>query len=420
MGPLVSLPASKVVFVAVEIGDLQRVWPAELFVSEARSMRELGYRDDRDLGWLLDEAFANGLARELFQAVGGFNYRGTWQPPIKPATLLDPWGPDPWAETETNGYRPSGDTTGPPASLQLVDHLIAIAHEIPQVRRRRYYRERQRPPESATPVGWEDTRTAIGQCLEELNDTGYFDRAFGSTCTEADSDPISIGNAVLLDRVVGDTADQAEVMWWPPTPATVQEWDLETTLGVVEALFDLVARPRVRDWHDYAEEWDYADLSRSAGQQVYLWKLNTVLDESGISLRLATAGVDRGLLVEVVADDREGLLVKVLDHDAPEAARERIEHAVATFRQRGGATRADKRAAILSLHHLLESRRAALKIHLSRRDEGALFQIANEFDLRHHDGKQRDEYGDEFLDWIFWWYLATVDLLHRVAERGNP
>ncbi|HET8930992.1 MAG TPA: hypothetical protein VFN21_10070 [Acidimicrobiales bacterium] len=54
---------------------------------------------------------------------------------------------------------------------------------------------------------------------------------------------------------------------------------------------------------------------------------------------------------------------------------------------------------------------------MSSNDEGALFQIANRFDLRHKDGKQLDDYGDEYLDWIFYWYLATVNLIGDLRAR---
>ena len=46
-------------------------------------------------------------------------------------------------------------------------------------------------------------------------------------------------------------------------------------------------------------------------------------------------------------------------------------------------------------------------------DEGALFQIANQFDLRHSGERQRPHYQDSYLDWVFWWYLATVELTDR-------
>lgn len=53
-------------------------------------------------------------------------------------------------------------------------------------------------------------------------------------------------------------------------------------------------------------------------------------------------------------------------------------------------------------------------------DEGMIFQLANKFDIRHRDGKQFDDYGDEFMDWIFWIYLSTIELTNKVLERQSP
>jgi hypothetical protein len=76
-----------------------------------------------------------------------------------------------------------------------------------------------------------------------------------------------------------------------------------------------------------------------------------------------------------------------------------------------------KRSAIVTLAGILEERRALLKDQLGK-DEGALFEIANRYDLRHRKADPRGDYDEAFLDWIFWWYLATVDLTNRlIASR---
>jgi hypothetical protein len=67
---------------------------------------------------------------------------------------------------------------------------------------------------------------------------------------------------------------------------------------------------------------------------------------------------------------------------------------------------------------VLEERRALLKGVLYSGDEGALFEIANKFAIRHEGERQKSEYDPVFLDWIFWWYLATIELTDRVIARG--
>jgi hypothetical protein len=58
-----------------------------------------------------------------------------------------------------------------------------------------------------------------------------------------------------------------------------------------------------------------------------------------------------------------------------------------------------------------------LEQHLVRGDEGPLFDIANRFAIRHHRDDQMYGYDEAFLDWIFWWYLATVELTDRLIAR---
>jgi hypothetical protein len=93
-----------------------------------------------------------------------------------------------------------------------------------------------------------------------------------------------------------------------------------------------------------------------------------------------------------------------------------VRHAIALFRSRG-STELDKRSAVVVLAGVLEERRVLLKEKLFRKDEGALFQIANEFAIRHSSASQQGDYDPAFLDWVFWWYLATIELTDRVLAR---
>jgi small-conductance mechanosensitive channel len=86
---------------------------------------------------------------------------------------------------------------------------------------------------------------------------------------------------------------------------------------------------------------------------------------------------------------------------------------VALFRSRAG-TREERRSAIVALARILEDRRDLLKEHLTRKDEAALFDIANNYDLRHRNDRQVADYDDDFLEWIFYWYLATVTLTEKL------
>ena len=194
-----------------------------------------------------------------------------------------------------------------------------------------------------------------------------------------------------------------------------QGWSDELLYEVIEALDEVVARPRERSWHDYHGGWDYADYTRPAGQVVYRWRVNELLATSVVSLRLATRGSDAGLLVHATGDARDDLVEQVLLTPGPDD-RKAVSHALGLFRARG-ADREAKRSAVVALARVLEQRRTLLHGKLGKKDEGVLFRIANEFDLRHRRADQHRDYDEAYLDWVFWWYLATVELSDRLIAR---
>ena len=113
----------------------------------------------------------------------------------------------------------------------------------------------------------------------------------------------------------------------------------------------------------------------------------------------------------------QGSIDNVLVNARPESAGQ-VAHAVALFRSRT-ADAEYKRSAILTLAGVLEERRQLIKAELGSADEGALFQIANKFAIRHQRAGQQADYDPAFLDWIFWWYLATVELIDRIISLAG-
>lgn len=91
-----------------------------------------------------------------------------------------------------------------------------------------------------------------------------------------------------------------------------------------------------------------------------------------------------------------------------------VARALAQFRARG-ANRLDKQAACRALAHELEPLRDDIKEHLLSGDEKLLFETANKFAIRHNRADQHDDYADEYLDWLFWVYLSTIELMRRLA-----
>ena len=74
---------------------------------------------------------------------------------------------------------------------------------------------------------------------------------------------------------------------------------------------------------------------------------------------------------------------------------------------------------------MLEYLRPQLKDVLHSKDEGDLFNIANNFAIRHHNDRQRGNYDPNiWTSWMFYFYLATIHaaqrMIQRAAASGSP
>jgi hypothetical protein len=145
--------------------------------------------------------------------------------------------------------------------------------------------------------------------------------------------------------------------------------------------------------------------------------MDKLLARADVPYRLGESGEDIGRLISVTDDGRSELTERLLA-DHPQVATDPVAHSVSLFRRRG-ATFEDKRSAIVALAGVLEERRALLRQELLSRDESSLFEIANNYALRHRNENQRNEYAQEFLDWVFWLYAATVELTDRLLRRSG-
>ena len=387
----------------VERSELQLVWPPALFAAEARALLA-AVADDDALGGLLAEAFHGGRGEQLLRQVADS------QPPV-PVQPVD----SPWSSVTDSLVRAAFSRR---ATARLVGELATAAADLPRYVFRPLFRERQQLTVAAA-LSVAETKDRFVQLVTELSGLGYFEDAFGSECGDSHDTPNIQGQRTLADRL--DLHDVA--LWplgtWSDGTAVLSgvhgEWIAEVFFEVMEALDEVVARPRQRSWHGFHNEWDYSDYSRPVGQAVYRWRVNALLDRSDVPLRLAEDGKDVGLLVTSAGDARNDLVDRVLRTPDP-TARDLVVHAVSQFRSRDATTLA-KHGATKHLADVLELRRGLLKRELFSGDEDDLFQIANRFQIRHLSEQQKGDYNPAFLDWVFWWYLGTIELTNKLLER---
>ncbi|MCX5545193.1 hypothetical protein M3A49_38100 [Paraburkholderia sp. CNPSo 3076] len=69
---------------------------------------------------------------------------------------------------------------------------------------------------------------------------------------------------------------------------------------------------------------------------------------------------------------------------------------------------------------MLEFIRNEAKAVLTSQDEADLFQLANNFGIRHHRKDQKTDYDSSiWLSWMFYYYLATIHACFRLIEKAK-
>lgn len=377
--------------------DYQLVWPRALFTNEAAAL--LNDRTRRDWNDRCALLFADAFA-------GGHNGG--------PAADLRQISRDEAARTSswtTTPVVPRTTTlTGEQAFLR---DLLAVAdrlHEDPSPRA--YWKERKagsRLQADSRRLSTQSLAREYVRLINELDtDLSYLDKQFGFDCVDEPRD----GTATeLMERWLHE-----QDLWPLSTERLGADEDL--LFSVIELLHDHVARPRSPgSYHPYGEcGWHRSEFDVPTGQQVYRWRVNKLLARSDCGLRLSDDGEDRGRLIAVTDEGRTDLVAAVTERTGT-SADDQVRHALAQFRRRD-ASRHDKRSAAVTLALVLEERRhGVLEDALPGKDAGALFQIANQFAIRHQRADQKSDYDDFYLDWVFWLYLATVELTNRILDQ---
>jgi hypothetical protein len=372
-----------VVSVTFDPDDFELRWPPQLFVDEAS--RVLGLQGEEihqeevyfsnagiDIEWLLTEAFASSVPFRSFIRLSG-REQARW-----------------------------------------IVELIRAAATLPEPSLHRPYWSARAAARGRRPqMEFDDVTRRFILVVEEFEANGYLAQVFGQKCVKDRDSPPLPDRAMILEERAG-----YPVAHWP-LGETQPGWELDAFCDLVEVFHDLVARPTTRSWHSVGKcGWHYGAFATRPARRLYRWRINRLLGASALGLRLAESGEDLGRLVRIEPSGLEDLPERAVQAAAPETVH-RVQHAIALFRARA-ATLEERRSAVIALAGILEERRDLLKAELLTKDETALFQIANQFAVRHQRADQRGDYDPAFLDWLFWWYLDTVQLTDQLLAHQAP
>lgn len=254
-----------------------------------------------------------------------------------------------------------------------------------------------------------ELRRALKVYLLGLENEGYFQEYLGHSCVDTGFRPGIIGGdpSIEILLVLGKSH------LWPMAP-TLDEWYEDDLFDMIEFLYANVSKPTHRYWHDWNQcGWHCTAFDREVGQEEFRAKVNLYLKAYDLGFELSSGG----RVLTLLPSGMEALVAAPIQHPNHNDVLTKVDAAIARFRHHR-ATVEERRTAVRELADVLEFLRPDVKGVLSRQDEKDLFNIVNNFGIRHHNGHQKTQYSlDIWVDWMFYYYLATIGAVTRLIQE---
>lgn len=275
----------------------------------------------------------------------------------------------------------------------------------------KYFSQRAGTNPNANGLPLRDICGLFEKVFDQLRGDGFFDEALGSYCVDAGDIPGKIRD-IDLEILL---AVRKKNLW--PIANHHHLYSEDDLFDLIEFLYQHVSKPIDGTMHSYANcgmHWEV--FSQEEGRKVFKDRINMLLQhyenhfelsEKGQILRKAEAGFEPIFNADVPSTDSNVV--------------GRINSAIIRFR-RHGSNMDDRRQAVRDLVDVLEYLRPQVKELFTSKDEGDLFNIANNFGIRHLNEKQKTSYdANIWLSWMFYFYLSTIHVLLRKIghQRGR-
>lgn len=228
----------------------------------------------------------------------------------------------------------------------------------------------------------------------------------------------NITKSNLPDWIKNEAALALSFQPFPITELDKRNLTEDQIFDTVEFLYDHVSKPGALEPMISETGWryeDYGSFDEKAGRDEFRKKVNVFLadyksgfelTEEGQILALGSHGTQYILNAEIIPYDEKNVDKKVIN-------------AIIKWRNRH-LSLVEKKEAIRELADVFEWLKKTKKLStvMDSKDESAIFDIANNFAIRHHNPKQKSNYDENiWYSWIFHFYLATYHAVIRLLIK---
>jgi hypothetical protein len=257
--------------------------------------------------------------------------------------------------------------------------------------------------------GLPELRVMAGDLYKYLRDRDYLTEWLGYECVDAGQVEGTGGRNPGSDVVL----DIGRTDVWPVEPIEAA-WSEDAIFDFLQFIGIKVSTPVTEgaQYHQYANcGWHFEKFKPEPARSEYVERVNKLLSRYG-------DGWEMKADFEIVERAPVGLdkLVKgELPKSVDSKIRARVQAAVDKYRRRA-STASDRRDAVRDLGDVLEALREEAKQHL-RDDEKDLFNILNNFGIRHNNAKQKTDYDAIWLAGVFYYCLTLIYVLSHILDR---
>lgn len=274
-------------------------------------------------------------------------------------------------------------------------------------RPRAYYSARKWGPQVAQ-LDLDDLREILFSAYAYLEGNGYFVDAFGFRCVDEGYVPGFVGGNI--DVFVRMTLFKAD-LW--PLSNMYKYYEEDDCFTMIEFLYDHVSKPMKKEFHSWDNcGYHYSEFDKKLGQDEFRSRMTVPLERYGSGWELSKDG-------EVISLPPSGLttLLAATPPTKDTTVLGRVADATLRFR-RHGSTYKEREVAVRDLADVLEWIKPQINTALMNKDSSDLYNIANQFGIRHMNQNQKLEYDKAvWLSWIFYHYLNTINACLHIVER---
>lgn len=247
--------------------------------------------------------------------------------------------------------------------------------------------------------------------FEDFQSRGYFDEYFGYKCVDVG---YTAGKAGANLRNYALRKLRKDI--WPFNRLSIVNYSEEDLFDMIEFLFDYISKPLENgaNYHSWDNcGWHYVNFDQSTGKKEFVDEVNQFLNDYSVGYEIS----DKGEILGLGDLQLQQLLNASLPSYDPKNIEGKIILASDKFR-RYGSSLSDRAEAVRILADCLEFLRPEIEKIIPNKDESDLFNIANNFGIRHHTSKQKTNYDKNiWLSWMFYFYLATLHACIRILKK---